>query len=377
MPKPAARSVLIVGGGIAGLTLAVALARRDIRATVVEISPRPDVVGVGISLTGPTLRALATIGLRDSCVAAAFGFSQIAVFDGRGNAIDCVHLPRLNGPNCPGMVAIDRGSLHDVLLREAGRLGAAIRLGTTVDSMSETGAGIDVMFSDGSSATFDLVVGADGLHSRVRALAFPESPLPRFTGVAVWRATMPRPPEVTGMQLFYGSRNKAGLNPVSNDAMFLFLVEVVSDDSRIAVDQLAVRLGEQLRGYEGVLSQVREQIEHSDKIDYRPMESIFVPRPWYRGRVLLLGDAAHTTTPHLATGAGIAIEDAVVLAELLATEPPISDVLGRFMDRRYERCRLVVETALLLADWEKDPGITPRQHIDCMRRTFAALAEPI
>ena len=121
MPKPAARSILIVGGGIAGLTLAIALGRRDIRATVVEISPQPDVVGVGISLTGPTLRALATIGLRDRCVAAAFGFSQIAVFDGRGNAIDCVQLPRLNGPNYPAMVAIDRGSLHDILLREAGR----------------------------------------------------------------------------------------------------------------------------------------------------------------------------------------------------------------------------------------------------------------
>ena len=377
MPKPAARSILIVGGGIAGLTLAIALGRRDIRATVVEISPQPDVVGVGISLTGPTLRALATIGLRDSCVAAAFGFSQIAVFDGRGNAIDCVQLPRLNGPNYPAMVAIDRGSLHDILLREAGRLGSAIRFGTTVDSMSETGAGIDVVFSDRSSAIFDLVIGADGLHSRVRVLAFPEAPLPRFTGVAVWRAAMPRLPEVTSMQLFYGSRNKAGLNPVSQDAMFLFLVEVVSDSSRIAVDQLAARLGEQLRGYEGVLSQVREQIEHADKIDYRPMESIFVPRAWYRGRVLLLGDAAHTTTPHLATGAGIAIEDAVVLAELLATDHPISEVLSRFMDRRYERCRLVVETALLLAEWEKDPSIPPRQHIDCMRRTFAALAKPI
>src|SRR5215207_2102984 len=138
MPNHSAASILIVGGGIAGLTLAIALARYDIRATIVEISPQPDVLGVGLSLTGPTLRALAAIGLRDACVEAAFGFSQIPIFDARGNTIDTVTLPPLNGPDCPGMVAIERRSLHDVLLREVERAGVTIRFATTVKSMSET-----------------------------------------------------------------------------------------------------------------------------------------------------------------------------------------------------------------------------------------------
>jgi naringenin degradation protein FdeE len=371
------RSVLIVGAGIAGLTLAIALGRHGIRPTVIEIAPQPDVLGVGLSLTGPTLRALGMIGLRDACVRAAFGFSQIPVCDARGNTIDCVNLPPLNGPNYPGMVAIERRSLHDILLREAEHAGVSIRFATTVDVMSETSAGVRVIFSDVSSATFDLIVGADGLHSRVRSLAFRDAPSPRFTGVAIWRATVPRPPDVRSMQLFYGPRNKAGVNPVSHDAMFIFLVEVVRDNTRIAPEELAVRLRDQLSGYEGVLAQARQTIERADHVDYRPMESILVPSPWYRGSVLLIGDAAHTTTPHLATGAGIAIEDAVVLAELLATEQSIPEILDAFMQRRYERCRLVVETALRLAEWEKDPGIGPRQHIDLMRQTFAALAQPI
>jgi 2-polyprenyl-6-methoxyphenol hydroxylase-like FAD-dependent oxidoreductase len=377
MPQPPEGSILIVGAGIAGLTLAIALAHQGIRAAVVEISQQPDVLGVGLSLTGPTLRALGMIGLRDACVGTAFGFSQIPVYDAHGNTIDSVNLPPLNGPNYPGMVAIERRSLHDILLREAGHAGVSIRFATTVDAMSETGAGVQVMFSDGSSATFDLLVGADGLHSRIRALAFHDAPAPRFTGVAIWRATVPRPPEVRSMQLFYGPRNKAGVNPVSQDAMFVFLVEVVRDNARIASDELAIRLRDQLSGYGGVLAEARQTIVRADRVDYRPMESILVPPPWYRGRVLLIGDAAHTTTPHLATGAGIAIEDAVVLAELLAADQSIPEVLDAFMQRRYERCRLVVETALRLAEWEKDPSIGPRQHIDLMRQTFAALAQPI
>src|SRR5215204_5189422 len=131
MPGHSAPSILIVGGGIAGLTLAIALSRHDIQATIVEISPQPDVLGVGLSLTGPTLRALGAIGLRDACVDAAFGFSQIPVFDAHGNTIDTVMLPPLNGPNCPGMVAIERRALHDVLLRAVDRAGLSIRFATT------------------------------------------------------------------------------------------------------------------------------------------------------------------------------------------------------------------------------------------------------
>jgi 2-polyprenyl-6-methoxyphenol hydroxylase-like FAD-dependent oxidoreductase len=377
MSKRPDKSILIVGAGIAGLTLAIALARHGIRAAAVEISPKPEVLGVGISLTGPTLRALGAIGLREACVDVAFGFSQIPVFDARGNTIDCVNLPPLNGPGCPAMVAIERRALHDVLISEAERADVSVKYGTTVVSISDTGAGAEAEFSDGSAGRFDLVVGADGFHSRVRGLVFPDAPPPKFAGVAIWRATIPRPPEVQSMQLFYGPRNKAGLNPVSQETMFIFLVEVIRDNSRIPSDQLRSRLRDQLQGYEGVLARVSVQLDHADRIDYRPMESILVPRPWHRGHVLLIGDAAHTTTPHLATGAGIAIEDAVVLAELVAAGDPILAVLNRFMDRRFERCRFVVDTALRLAEWEKDPAIPPQQHIDLMRRTFIALAQPI
>src|SRR6185295_2034696 len=109
------------------------------------------------------------------------------------------------------------------------------------------------------------------------------------------------------------------------------------------------------------------------KVDYRPMNAFLLPPPWHRGRVSVIGDAAHTTTPHLATGAGIAIEDAVVLAADLS----VAGLLDQFMARRFDRCRLVVETAVKLGEMEKDTTIPIQAHFDLMTATFRKLAEPI
>ena len=108
------RKVLVVGGGIAGLTLAVALRRREIDADVVELAPQWDILGVGISLTGPTLRALKSIGLIEQCVAVAFGFDRIVFADYAGRQVGALNMPRLSGPDFPATVAIGRPALHDV-----------------------------------------------------------------------------------------------------------------------------------------------------------------------------------------------------------------------------------------------------------------------
>ena len=121
------------------------------------------------------------------------------------------------------------------------------------------------------------------------------------------------------MQMFYGPKVKAGVNPHSRDEMFLFVVEPIRDGRRLPPDRMHVLLADQLGDFSGeVMLHARECVTDPAKVDYRPMNSFLLPPPWHRGRVVVIGDAAHTTTPHLATGAGIAIEDAVVLAELMA-----------------------------------------------------------
>lgn len=369
--------ILIVGGGIAGLTLAIGLGRRGVIADIVEIQPRWNVLGVGISLTGPTLRALRSIGLIDACVQAAFGFARIVICDRNGAALDAMDVPKMNGPDYPAMVAIGRRALHDALLETAGKTGASVRLGVTVESLTQSPDGVEIAFSDGTRGRYDLVVGADGFHSKLRAALFPDAPKAMFTGLAVWRASMPRPPEIDCMHMFYGPRNKAGLNPVSATEMFLFLVQSITDTRRPAPEEQLHILRDELADYGGIVAQVREGIVDPRRIDYRPMDALLLPPPWHRGRVVLIGDAVHTTTPHLATGAGIAIEDAVVLAEMLTGGGAVPDVLALFAERRFPRARLVVETSITLGEWEKDPSIPPADHVALMKKTFGALAQPI
>jgi len=287
-------------------------------------------------------------------------------------------MPRLCGPEYPATVAIARSALHDVLIRNAQELGAAITLGITVASLNQNAEAVEVELSDGTRASYDFVVGCDGSRSTVRSLAFSDVPDASFTGLAVWRATMPRHKDVDCMQMFYGPNTKAGVNPHSRDEMFLFLVQPIRDGQRLPPDQMHVLLAEQLRDFSGdVMLHAREWVNDPAKVDYRPMNAFLLPPPWHRGRVAVIGDAAHTTTPHLATGAGIAIEDAVVLAELLAADLSVADLLDQFMARRFDRCRLVVETAVKLGEMEKDTTIPIQAHFDLMSATFRKLAEPI
>src|SRR6185312_4965566 len=191
--------VLVVGGGLAGMTLATALARAGIGVDLVEIQPRWQILGVGISVQGPTV----------------FG------------VVDLPHLLGADFPSCVGMM---RPALHDVLFAAMKSTGVGPRLGLTVDALSETPEAIEARFSDGTKARYDLVVGADGAYSKIRRLLFGERFAPRYTGQAVWRAMTPRPAAVTARTAYYGPRHKAGFNPVSRDEMYVYLVQNVSGD---------------------------------------------------------------------------------------------------------------------------------------------------
>jgi 2-polyprenyl-6-methoxyphenol hydroxylase-like FAD-dependent oxidoreductase len=158
--------------------------------------------------------------------------------------------------------------------------------------------------------------------------------------------------------------------------MYIYFVQNLQGPVRLADEDLVPTLRELLSDFGGVLAKARDEIVDPKAIAYRPITSLIMPPPWYRGRVLLIGDAVHTTTPHMAAGAGIAVEDSVVLAELLASGSLLADVLHTFMARRYERCRLVVENSFQLGEWEKTPNAPGANPIPVEQETIRTLAQP-
>ena len=371
------RNVLVVGAGISGMALATALKRTGNAPDLIEIQPQWDILGVGISVQGPALRALKSIGLIDSCVRDGFGYSQVVNCDQNGNVQGIVDLPRLNGPQYPSCIGIIRPALHHILANALADAGIAVRFGLTVNSISQTPDRVNVVLSDGTRGEYDLVVGADGAGSRIRELLFGSAYKPQYTGQAVWRAMVPRPQVVTARHAYYGPRCKAGFNPVSTQEMYIYLVQNVTGDPRLDPERWPSVMRQLLADFGGYIAEARDCITDFRRIVYRPVGSLLVPSPWYIGRVLIIGDAAHTSPPHLASGATIAIEDAIVLSELIEFGVPLPEALDEFMKRRYERCRIVMENSRQLGEWEKfpdNPGADPTALIAaCMN----ALAVPI
>jgi 2-polyprenyl-6-methoxyphenol hydroxylase-like FAD-dependent oxidoreductase len=185
-----------------------------------------------------------------------------------------------------------------------------------------------------------------------------------------------RPPEVAGRCSYFGPRNKAGFNPVSDKQMYIYLVQNLPAFVRISDAELPAVMREQLADFGGIIGALRDTIVNPNDIVYRPVNSSLLPPPWHKGRAILIGDAAHATTPHMAAGAGIAVEDSIVLAELLQSEPSVSSALEKFMTRRFERCRLVVENSYMLGEWEKVPDMPGADPAGVLDRSLKALAQP-
>jgi 2-polyprenyl-6-methoxyphenol hydroxylase-like FAD-dependent oxidoreductase len=374
---PCVADVLIVGGGLAGMTLGIGLARSGTRCEIVEASSDWTALGVGIALQGATLRALGTLGLLDQCVEAGFGYSYFKACDADGNVTGTVNLPSLNGPSCPASMGIMRQSLHAMFQRAVRAERVPVRLGVTIDSLEHIDDRVAVRFTDGTSATYDLVVGADGANSKLRDTLWGAQWRPPYTGQAVWRATVNRPAEVRARYSFFGPRNKAGFNPVSETQMYIYLVQNLPAFVRLTDAQLIEVMHELLSDFGGLLGVAREDVRDASAIVYRPITSGILPSPWYRKRVLLIGDAAHTTTPHMASGAGLAIEDSVVLAEVLQSESSLPRAFETFMTRRYERCRMIVENSFQLGEWEKTPDAIGTDPVGLLDRSMKLLAQPV
>jgi len=348
------RKALIVGGGIGGLSAAVALRRSNIECEIVEVNPDWTVYGVGIIQPNNVLRALDKIGLAQECVDRGGGFPGWRIYDVHGGFLMDAPSASTASPRHPPVNGITRPILQSILAVSAKAHGCAIRVGVTIKELEDEGSRVHVNFTDGSEGTYDFVIGADGAYSKVRERLFGSNLRPQFTGQGAWRYNLPRPASVEWGEIYFGRSTKVGLVPLSPTLMYIFAVTAEAGNPKLPLEQLHEIMRDRISEYTGPVAHLRSQITDPRAVVYKPMESMIVPAPWFKGRTLLLGDAAHATTPHLAQGAAMAVEDSVLLGEILRRETSIPAAFDEFMSRRFKRCQYVVETSRQLGDWEME-----------------------
>lgn len=371
------KKVLIVGGGFSGMSAAIELRKKNIETDLVEIDPNWRTDGAGISIGGATLRAFKTLGILDDFLKVGSAHSGVDLFAPHGLHLAHLPTPLIGDKDIPSSGAIMRPALAKILANKTRQSGTNVKLGCTFTEMTQSETGVDVTFTDGTAKRYDLVIGADGMFSQVRKTYFPEADAPMYVGQGIWRAVLPRLPEVKNTMMWVGPHLKVGLNPMSKDEMYLFLTEDKKERQHIDPADYLVKLKALMDTFSApIIQQLKDMMNDQSLIDWRALGKLLVPAPWYKNRIVLIGDTVHATTPHLASGACIGIESAIVLAEELCKDVSLETALATFQERRWERCRMVVENSARLCQIEIDGG-DKAEHTQIMRDSMIALAQPI
>ncbi|WP_310222571.1 FAD-dependent monooxygenase [Sphingobium xenophagum] len=356
MGEPEVQSVLIIGGGIGGMAAAIRLSQLGQKVKLIDSDPNWRVYGAGITVTGPTFRAFKRLGLLDQIVANGGCVKGIKTFHYSGAFLHESDAEPVE-PGLPASGGIMRPVLHTIMSTEVRRLGVEVVLGVTAQQIINHENCVEVTFSDGTQQSFDLVVGADGIYSKTRTAILPDAIEPKPTGQGSWRIVAPRPEGMTHAQFYVGHENLVGMSAVSSDTIYLFILNPDPDRKWIAPEDQPAMVRSLLADFGGDVAVIRDSVSEASSIVYRPLEAALQPAPWSVGRVVLIGDAVHATTPHLASGAGAAVEDALVLGEELQRAG--QDVLGAlhaYTERRYERCRIVVEGSVAIGQHQLQRG---------------------
>lgn len=354
------RKILVVGGGVGGLSATIALRQAGYEVDVVEKNPAWDVYGVGIIQPANALRALDALGLAHEAVAVGQPMRGDTTSNADGSIVFADNdWPALVEGLPPGN-GITRPRLHHILQTHTLDSRADVRTGVTFAALDDTGERVEVQFTDGEQRTYDLVVGADGLGSATRAALFGDQYQPRYTGQVCWRYNLPRIEGLEKIWVFIGETGTAGFCPLAQDLMYILTIEKPPEGApvRLPTQGLAETYRSRLTQFGGAIAEHRDLIVEDQAVVYRPVENVLVPPPWYRGRVVLIGDAAHATSPHCGQGAAQAIEDGIVLTqELQRHAAELGDALAAWQERRYDRCRMVVEGSEAIGRWEMDHSL--------------------
>lgn len=324
--------IAVIGGGIAGLCAAIAMEKMGLHPVVFESAPEIKPLGAGLTLAANAIRALHRLGVADKVVNAGQQLSKFSILDQHGKPLSELDSRVLDEKFGLSNFAIHRADLHRVLL---GELSPKTDFVTGKRAVRvEQGDGFaTVHFQDGTRHSAHFVLVADGIHSALRQQLLPKS-TPRFAGYTCWRAVVENP----GLQLdrateTWGAAGRMGIVPLANNLIYWFLcINARQDDPAMRamrVADLRARFAALHHPIPEILAATRdEQLLWNDILDIAPIQKFAF------GSVLLLGDAAHATTPNLGQGACQAIEDAAVLLDEWEKNPGHPEQVFQHVERR-------------------------------------------
>lgn len=325
--------ILIVGGGVAGLSLAIALKQRGIAAEIVEKQIGDSHAGTGLYLPGNATRAVGQLGLLDSVLANAVPIGHQRILDHHGRLL-CNTRTSDVWASCAPCLALPHATIH-TLLRDAVRH-TEIRYGASITAIGQSAGKCEVSFADGTTQVYDLVVGADGINSAVRKIVAP-TVAPEYSGQVCWRFIT----QNTGVRCWtamLGNGCTLLAIPVSREQAYVYadiMLAPGTNPESIRHEGFA-----QFRGFSAPLFPLLEQAPKCEHSHFGRIGQVVMDK-WVHGRVVLMGDAAHASSPSMAEGAGMAIEDALVLAQTLTTETHVETALSVYEQRRQPRVRWV------------------------------------
>ena len=369
-------TALIIGGGIAGFSAAIALTRAGVKCDLVEIVHTT--LGASLGISGRAADALHELGVYDQCYETGSPWPPGTTAAQLMNAAGDVIAPSPQRPQWPGAkiaMGVYRPTLMKILEEEAARLGVRIEKGVTATAIENHEEAVYVTLSTGERRSYELVVGADGIGSKTRPMLFPDAPKPVYAGQISIRWMAPGPPiEPEGM--YTGPVGRVGFYYLPQGYVYVPAVITRAEWVRMSKEEVYALFTKLLDSYTApAIVELRSRLTPDADLICRPFEWILLDGPWFTGRSLLIGDAAHATTAHMGMGGGMALEDAVVLGQCIGKATSLQEAFEEFMARRLPRARTVVETSVALSQMEQAKA-PPTESRARMMSAFEAISQP-
>ncbi len=369
-------NALIIGGGIAGLSAAIALSRAGVNCDIVELADAP--LGASLGVSGRAAEALDELGVYDRCYETSRPFTPDTTVIHQHDAAGTLISAGPNRPQWPGAktaLGVYRPDFLQVMTDEALRLGANLQKGFTAAAIDEQADAAQVTFTNGQVRSYDLIIGADGINSHTRDMIFPDADKPAYTGQMSIRWMAPGP-FIEGEGWYNSSVGRLGFYYIPQGLVYTPAVITMPELTRMSRPEVHALFTRLLDAYTAEpVVELRRRLTPDADLICRPFEWILLPKPWHKGRTLLIGDAAHATSAHMGQGGGMALEDSVVLGQCIAAASSLPEAFEAFMARRFERVRAVVETSVGLSRLEQ-ANAHPSENAALLTRAFTALSQP-